>query len=121
MREALLLLLLLLLTGHVRMQTCRARHLALRLRCCTYIVVAQLTLHARACITSSVATVTIHHDEPLIAPKDLRQLMSLCCVADALIERVQKLPGAADAFDVSLLQQIEECCERISPKEPPQV
>ena len=65
--------------------------------------------------------VRLHLDDPLIATVDLAKLVSLCAIADAAIERVQKLPQTAGAFDVSLLQQIEAMCKQVTTKEPAQV
>ena len=65
--------------------------------------------------------VRLHLDDPLIATVDLAKLVSLCAIADAAIERVQKLPQTAGAFDVSILQQIEAMCKQVTTKEPAQV
>lgn len=65
-------------------------------------------------------TVTVCLDEPLIPVVDLTKLVALCCIADVCIERVQKLPGSADSFDVGLLQQIETLCKDLDPGKPPQ-
>lgn len=66
-------------------------------------------------------SVRLHLDDPLLHSLDLPKLVSLCAIADAAIERVQKLPQSAEAFDVTILQQIEAVCNRASTKEPIQV
>ena len=65
--------------------------------------------------------VRLHLDDPLINSIDLSKLLSLCAIADAAIERVQKLPQTADDFDVGLLQQIEAECKQAASHEPAQV
>lgn len=65
-------------------------------------------------------TVKIRLDEPLISSKDLRELITLCAIADTCIERVHKLPKAAQTFDADLLRQIEDQCKQIAPGEPAQ-
>ena len=60
-------------------------------------------------------------DEPLLSKPDVVQLVALCAMADTLIERVQKIPRAADNFDLELLQQIEGLCKQVAPKKAAQV
>ncbi len=55
-------------------------------------------------------------DEPMIGLPDTGRLAALCFVADALIERVHKVPKSAAAFDVGILQEIEALCHQVAPK-----
>ena len=53
--------------------------------------------------------------EPLHASFALHNLVALCFVADAFIERVQKAPEGEDSFDIGILRRIEAACNRIEP------
>lgn len=69
--------------------------------------------------SESPLSVQTYLDEPLLKKPSYKQLVTLCTVADTLIERVQKVPSCADSFDVGILQEIEALCRQISPKKQP--
>jgi hypothetical protein len=61
-------------------------------------------------------------DQPLFAKVDMAQLLSLCTIADAAVERVQKsMETAEETCVTSVLSQIEVLCKQISPQDPSKV
>jgi hypothetical protein len=63
----------------------------------------------------------LYIDDPLFSVPDTSRLVALCAIADTLIERVQKVPKSAAAFDVGILQEIEALCKDLAPKKHAQV
>lgn len=60
--------------------------------------------------------VKIRLDEPMTSVIELHSLISMCFVADAFIERVQRGgEEEAELFDVGILQSIEAACKRLDP------
>jgi hypothetical protein len=59
--------------------------------------------------------------EPLLETVEVKQLVTLCAIADTLIERVHRVPKAVETFDVHILQQLEALCKQVSPAKNAQV
>lgn len=60
-------------------------------------------------------------DEALSDTTTVQQLLTLCMVADALIERVHRVENSGSTFDLSVLQKIEAACMTLNPRKSAQV
>ncbi|GFH16933.1 uncharacterized protein HaLaN_13455, partial [Haematococcus lacustris] len=54
-------------------------------------------------------------DEPILARPDLRKLVALCAIADALVERASRLEDVRP-YDVQILQETEAACKELYPE-----
>ncbi|MEW5318410.1 MAG: hypothetical protein WDW38_009634 [Sanguina aurantia] len=61
-------------------------------------------------------TAKLFLDEALSETTTVQQLLTLCMVADALIERVHRVENSGSSFDLSILQKIEAACGMLAPR-----
>mmetsp|Transcript_10358 Transcript_10358/g.17998 ORF Transcript_10358/g.17998 Transcript_10358/m.17998 type:complete len:248 (-) Transcript_10358:917-1660(-) len=67
---------------------------------------------------SGLYSVRLFLDQPLLEAPDIRQLVALCAIADAHVERAIRL-NLLDCFEGYVLTDIEAACQQLFPRQKP--